>query len=260
MPVDDLRQRVTAVEWYHTLDLPGGVTTPGRWDTRSVARRLRIPRSLAGKRCLDIGTWDGFWAFEMERRGASEVLAIDLRDMSSWDWAPNTPPGTIANWDAPVNQFPGFSIAREALNSKVERRELSVYDLDAGELGTFDFVFMGSLLPHLRDPVRALEAVRRVTSGVFLSADVISVSLTVLRPFAAAADLQGDRVPAWWTPNMACRKRWLISAGFEVLSAGMPYLNKRGTAAPSPDRSFRSQFLERLGLPHAAFLARPLGS
>ena len=42
----------------------------GWFDTRAVGPRSRCPTSLAGKRCLDVGTWDGFWAFEMERRGA----------------------------------------------------------------------------------------------------------------------------------------------------------------------------------------------
>ena len=247
---------VSSVPWYHTIDLPGNVVTPGRWDTRAIARRLPIPESLAGKRCLDIGTWDGFWAFEMERRGAREVVAIDLRDMSAWDWPPNTPAEEVAKWDAGVGEYPGFALAREALGSNVERRELSVYDLDRDELGTFDFVFMGSLLPHLRDPVRALGAVRRVADGLFLSADTFSLSLTLRRPFGPAADIDGDRTPFWWTPNLACRKRWMTSAGFERVRVCRPYLNPRGAGAPAPDRtSFRSQFLERLGLPHVAILA-----
>ena len=36
-------------------------------------------------RALDVGTWDGFWAFEMERRGA-EVTALDLDDERDLDW------------------------------------------------------------------------------------------------------------------------------------------------------------------------------
>ena len=43
---------------------------------RETASRV-LPESLAGVRALDIGTFDGFWAFEMERRGA-EVVAIDI--------------------------------------------------------------------------------------------------------------------------------------------------------------------------------------
>jgi hypothetical protein len=60
-------------EWYHTLELAPGVETAGFFDHRPLLRKLPIPASLAGQRCLDIGTFDGFWAFELERRGAAEV-------------------------------------------------------------------------------------------------------------------------------------------------------------------------------------------
>ena len=246
---------VDRIPWYHTLDLPGGIVTPGRWDIRDQLSHLPIPASLVGRRCLDIGTWDGFFAFEMERRGASEVVAIDLRDMASWDWPRNTPPERIQEWDAGVAQFPGFAVAREALGSTVERRELSVYALDPADIGSFDFVIMGSLLPHLRDPVRALAAVRSVSRGEFLSADVVSLSLTLLRPFSPSADLDGNRVPAWWTPNLAARKRMLVSAGFTVKRVGRPYTAKRGPGAPPAGSGFRAQFMARYGLPNAWILA-----
>jgi tRNA (mo5U34)-methyltransferase len=62
------------------------VVTPGWIDTRAVAGRIPLPFSLAGQRCLDVGTFDGFWAFEMERRGAAEVIAIDILDPAKFDW------------------------------------------------------------------------------------------------------------------------------------------------------------------------------
>ena len=33
---------------------------------------------VRGKRCLDVGTYDGFLAFELERRGAASVVATDI--------------------------------------------------------------------------------------------------------------------------------------------------------------------------------------
>src|ERR1051326_1597538 len=68
--VADSSDEVRNFAWYHTLELPGGVVTPGMFDTRPAATKIGMPPSLAGKRCLDVGTSDGFWAFEMERRGA----------------------------------------------------------------------------------------------------------------------------------------------------------------------------------------------
>ena len=72
--------------WYHTLDLGDGVVTEGFFDHRPVLERYPIPADLTGMRCLDVGTMDGFWAFEMERRGAAEVIAIDLDDPEALDW------------------------------------------------------------------------------------------------------------------------------------------------------------------------------
>nr|MBA2506600.1 methyltransferase type 11 [Thermoleophilaceae bacterium] len=62
--------------WYHSIEVAPGVVTPGQVDLRGTAEKL-LPPSLASTRALDVGTFDGFWAFEMERRGA-EVVAIDV--------------------------------------------------------------------------------------------------------------------------------------------------------------------------------------
>ena len=108
-----LRQRVDAIEWYHTLELAPGVVTPGWFDTRSVVPRLPIPTSLEGMRCLDIGTFDGFWSFEMERRGAS-VTAIDVLDPRDWDWPLNSPAEAVDAIGHRKGEGTGFEIARGA--------------------------------------------------------------------------------------------------------------------------------------------------
>ncbi|MCW2544949.1 MAG: hypothetical protein JWM40_2501, partial [Frankiales bacterium] len=63
--------------WYHTIDVAPGVATPGFVDVRPFLARA-LPASLAGKRCLDVGTFDGFCAFGMEDRGAGSVVGIDV--------------------------------------------------------------------------------------------------------------------------------------------------------------------------------------
>src|SRR4051794_141062 len=67
-------------EWWHTIDLGSGVVSAGWWDLRQIAARMPWPPEVRDGRCLDVGTMDGFWAFELERRGASEVVALDLPD------------------------------------------------------------------------------------------------------------------------------------------------------------------------------------
>src|SRR5262245_19550631 len=76
---DDLRRRVAALKWVHSIDLGGGVVTPGAWGPPAP----QIVRALdsidfRGRRVLDIGCWDGLWSFEAERRGAAEVYATDF--------------------------------------------------------------------------------------------------------------------------------------------------------------------------------------
>src|SRR6266542_4227201 len=88
-PIAELRDAVASRPvWYHTLELAPGLVTPGWFDLRPIVQLMPWP-DVRGKRCLDVGTYDGFLAFEMERRGAAEVLAVDIDDHSKWDWPPD---------------------------------------------------------------------------------------------------------------------------------------------------------------------------
>src|SRR4051794_22711610 len=162
MDADIVRQRVAQLDWWHTIEVAPGVFTPGGWDLRATAPQLPWPASVGGMRCLDIGTMDGFWAFELERRGASEVVAIDVLDPTRLDHSVTDQlRGQQYRRDSERN----FALAAELLGSRTELRDLSIYDLDPDEVGEFDLVVMGYVLQMLRDPLRALEAVRRGWRG-----------------------------------------------------------------------------------------------
>src|SRR5438445_9948987 len=177
-PDASLRAAIAELEWYHTMELAPGVETPGWHDTRPIVAELPLPASLAGKRCLDVGTFDGFWAFELERRGAEEVVAIDVLDPKAWDWPANSNPEAIRAIGARKANGVGFEIARDALGSSVKRHELSVYDADPTAIGTFDVVYLGSLLLHLQNPVQALQAIHRVCRGELVIVDAVDARLT----------------------------------------------------------------------------------
>src|SRR5215218_2091227 len=104
--------------WYHTIDLAAGVTTPGWFDLRPVVDQMPWP-DVRGKRCLDIGTYDGFLAFELERRGAAEVVAIDINDHNRWDWPPDVRATGAANLArlAGPHRGEGFRLAKSALGA-----------------------------------------------------------------------------------------------------------------------------------------------
>jgi tRNA (mo5U34)-methyltransferase len=260
-----LRDRIAQRDWYHTIELAPGLATPGYFDLREVASEV-LPASLSGARCLDVATFDGFWALELEKRGASEVMAIDILDASRWDWPIGSGDAALAAMHERKGAGEGFELVMDTLGRRIERREMSVYELDPDEVGKFDFVYMGSLLLHLRDPVRAIERVRSVCRGRAVFVDAIDPVLTRLHPRRAVASFDGIGRPWWWKPNVAGLARLTTSGGFEVEGKPRRVKMKPGQGYPPPRFSravLRSHRLRGdlrnalLGDPHAAITARP---
>jgi tRNA (mo5U34)-methyltransferase len=253
--------------WYHTMDVAPGVETPGWFDLRPIVDRMPWP-DVTGKRCLDVGPYDGFLAFELERRGASEVVAADISDPGEWDWAVLLREKGLATVTRTAGAEPGagFRIARQLLASAVERLEVNVYDLSPERLGTFDVVTCGSLMLHLKDPVRAIEAIRSVCRERFLSAEAIDPALTLLCGRRPLATQRGGHRGQWWIPNPAGHRRLLESGGFAIEQQTRPYAIPLGPGHPeraSAGGPLRRRLLTRLvtggaGAAHAAVLARPV--
>jgi tRNA (mo5U34)-methyltransferase len=216
-----------------------------------------------------VATFDGFWAFEMERRGADYVMAIDILDPEAWDWPVNASDDVIAALERRKEGGRGFRIARKALGSSVEFRELSVYDLNPAEVGEFDFVYVGSLLMHIRDPIRALERVRSVCRGSLLLLDNINLALSVLMPRRPVALLDGRGRPWWWKLNMAAVERVVEVAGFRIVAGPRRVYMPAGAGHPRPHLGVEllrnadarhSMFARLKGDPHAALLAERVGA
>jgi tRNA (mo5U34)-methyltransferase len=162
--------RVADHEWWHVIDLPDGTSTPGGWDLRHTAEHEIPWPPIAGKRCLDVGTADGFWAFELERRGAADVLATDV-------------PSPFQS-----RAQRKFELARELRGSSVRYEACSVHDLE----GEYDVVFMGFVLQMLTDPIGALESIRRVCRGHLVLLDTVSAPLSLLPSPLARLDARRD--------------------------------------------------------------------
>jgi tRNA (mo5U34)-methyltransferase len=252
--------------WYHTIDLPDGSSTQGVFDTRAAAGLVRWPVGLPGGRCLDVGTCDGFWAFEMERRGAAEVVAVDVDDPARLDrwWESRRDPENVHAWRTRCERR--FEIARRALRSRASRIACSVYDLDPSIHGRFDVVFCGTLLVHLRDPIRALERMRDVCAGELVLVECLDARLDIVvrrvpcARFAPAPD-------QWWRINRAGLLGMLRIAGFDVLWASRGFhapLGPRITDRPArrlrPLRACRA-VLDRVlrAFPAAPVLAHAAG-
>jgi tRNA (mo5U34)-methyltransferase len=222
--------------WYHRIEVAPGLITPGVNNSQLVLRSLNLPADLSGLRVLDIGTRDGFFAFECERRGA-EVTAIDYM-----------PP-----------EETGFPVACELLGSRVEFVQENVYELSQERYGEFDLVLFLGVLYHLRDPMLALDSIRNVARGrLIVETQVIDDALLTspgefkrlvdlnseltalpLMQFYPGDALNGDATCVW-APNEACLKAMLEETGFEVES--QLRLGQRGIAfanwADDDDRAY----------------------
>jgi tRNA (mo5U34)-methyltransferase len=205
-----LSERVKETRWYHTLELAPGVVTQGMFDLRGQVDQYGLPAQMDGLRALDVGTFDGFWAFEMERRGAS-VMSLDLDDEAELDWPPRRRPQSFPE----VPRGHGFQIAREIYDSSVERVNLSIYQATPEEIGTFDFVFCGSVLIHLRDQLLALERIADLCTGTFLSAEGYDRLLGVV-PFPVSRYLADrEKAVVFWQPSARTWRHMIRSAGFD---------------------------------------------
>ena len=205
MQADDLRRRAEAITWWHGgMDLGHGVVTQGRtYPARTLLPRLGLPDDLSGKTVLDVGTWDGFMAFECERRGA-RVTAVDSY---AWDTA------NVADTHNPTGRA-GFDLAHEALNSGVFAVDCPVLDMTPEVCGTYDIVLFLGVLYHMRHPLLALERMAALTRDLLIvetHGDMHDDPRPAMR-FYPGDECNGD-VSNWWGPNAACVEAMMHAAG-----------------------------------------------
>ena len=186
--------------WWFSFDLPDGTKIEGVSTVEVQRKRIEafpIPADLTGKRVLDIGTWDGWFAFEMERRGA-EVVAVDC-------------------WDNPR-----FREVHKRLCSRVDYRCLDMYELTPERIGKFDIVLFMGVLYHLKHPLLALELVCALTND-FAAVDSFVVKEAhragtdaALRPFMEfyENDELGGQIDNWCGPTLPCLLAMCRTAGF----------------------------------------------
>jgi tRNA (mo5U34)-methyltransferase len=211
---DQLAAAVARHRWYHTLELAPGVVTAGMFDHRGAVDRYLLPDDLTGMRCLDVGTMDGFWAFELERRGAAEVIAADVGAVDDLDWPPRWRARVEPSMDEGKEER--FALARAALGSRVQRIERSIYDLGP-DLGAFDLVFCGDLLTHLKDPITAVQRLHGVCRGSAIVANPVKRFRWSRR---ALAELDGIDEFRWWLLSEASLERMLLAVGFARVQVG----------------------------------------
>lgn len=224
LPSAVLRSKIASRSfWHHQIELAPGITAPGMNDCRATLQHLELPANMAGMRVLDLGAAEGYFTFECEGRGASELIAIDY----------NPPEHT------------GFTMCAELFGSKARHVLDSLYNLRPQRYGHFDVILFLGILYHLPDPLLALHIVRdlcrpsalvlietHITDTVLVEPDGTRLPLTEdmqrvlqrvpMMQFYANNSLNRDDVTNFWGPNIACMFALLGEAGFEVLSHSRP--------------------------------------
>jgi tRNA (mo5U34)-methyltransferase len=185
--------------WWHSFELPDGSVIQGVNSVESLRKRLEqfpIPAELKGKRALDIGCWDGWFSFELERRGA-EVVAIDC-------------------WDNPR-----FREIHSIYRSRVDYREMDMYELTPATVGRFDIVLFMGVLYHLKHPLLALERVCALTTDLavvdsFILREGQHPPEQLRRPLLEfyETDEMGGQTDNWFGPSLPALLGMCRVAGF----------------------------------------------
>jgi tRNA (mo5U34)-methyltransferase len=238
-----LRREVDEVGfWWHSIDLGDGVVTPGvktpGWHANEI-ELLALP-PMDGRTVLDIGTWDGFYAFHAERRGASRVVALDhfvwSLHLNLYTSRPSDPRrGRLEEdpqlWDPDgLPGRAGFDLAHRSLNSKVEPVVADFAHDDLKPLGRFDVVLFLGVVYHLTNPIGGLRKLYELTRDVaVIESEAVAIGGY---PDASAVEFMGTRKHAddstnFWAPTRAALDGMCRVAGFSRV-------DHVGLAPPAP--------------------------
>ena len=194
-------KELASVHWHHSIRLfPDLLIEGSKSESLLKAERAAIlgPLDFAGREVLDIGSWNGYFAFEAKRAGAARVVASDS-----------------LCWHIPV--FRGretFDLGRECLGLDIEAKVIDPTQLP-GDLAPVDIVLFLGVFYHMHDPVAVLKAAAALAREA-LVIETHQDLLDLPRPgmaFYPRATLNGDE-SNWWGPNPECVFELLESIGW----------------------------------------------
>ncbi len=143
MTREQLRSEVNKIRWFHSIDLGGGLITPG-WEGNSTRQKLgllSLPEDLRGLTVLDIGAWTNSFPL----RQSAAALRV------------SSPPIPIGGVETAGEPRMAFKLAGKILQSRVEDKDIEVLDISPEAVGLFDLVLFLGVLYHLKHPLLGLE-------------------------------------------------------------------------------------------------------
>lgn len=142
--------------WFHTfaLNRAEGIYTPGA--ARDHRYRVSsLPENFSGMSVLDVGAFDGFYAFLAEHRGADRVVAVDNEQYRAW---------VASRWDVELEGGEGFRAIHRLLDSAIEYRRMDAFELDRLD-ERFDLVYCFGILHRVENPLGLLRLLRGRTAA-----------------------------------------------------------------------------------------------
>lgn len=203
----ELHQRIQDLSpWYHSFDFGDGVVTEGKqfdsiWD---MIKRLISQIDYTDKTVLDLASWDGYWAFNAEKRGAKEIVSSDVV----------------------LRGFKNLLFCKEVLQSKViplcnvPVQHLSERLNVTGLPTKYDIIHHFGLFYHLRDPMQSLTQARLMIEEdglLLLETAMILDNKNSYMAFSGGIDGkyhfygQSDT----WAPTTLCMTEMLLRSGFK---------------------------------------------
>ncbi len=235
---DEVARRIAELgPWFHNMDLAGVQTAPDHFlgdypRVKFAGFNDTLPHTLDGASVLDIGCNAGFYAIEMKRRGAGQVVGID------------SDPRYLAQarFAAQASGFDDISF-----------QQLDVYDV--AKLGRrFDLVIFMGVFYHLRHPLLALDLIHEHVADDLLLFQSLQRGSEDIEPIARDYDFTETDVfdktgwpklhfveheycgdwTNWFLPNAAAAQAMLRSSGFDLVGQVEQevYLCRRRTLQP----------------------------
>lgn len=206
-------ERMKNIYWWHDIEVEPGVFTGGAIkDMKQIATRIMgMPENLTGKSVIDVGGWNGGYSFIAEQRGAKDILMVDIFQNKE------------------VGAIDGFNLAKEMLGSKVEFKELGVYDLSPDSVGMFDVVMFYGVFYHIDDCLKAMKNLYSITKEQCILETALCRNKDLLCIDTPVAEWQygynNDKYNKWH-PNFAFIHKMATDVGFKKVEQVFLHPNK----------------------------------
>lgn len=173
----------------------------GAEDTQWV--RFGLPRSMKGKRFLDVGCWEGQNCVEAVKRGAEQVVGVDLCTSDE--------------------------LRRNIDEHGFEFLQMDVLSEKWLELDSFDVVLCAGVLYHVENPLSLLFRLRRVTEEL-LVLETATYIVETDRPVLVLSPVDNRRNASnWWFPNKLGVFEMLKASGFSDVTVQEEKLRTTGS-------------------------------